>query len=67
MLFSCVLSQRSCPHHLYHEQRVAFCLGVKVVDQGWIKLMAHDMLSQGCRLSRIEQPERDFCHQAIAL
>src|SRR5205085_3056182 len=59
--------QRSCPHHLYHEQRVAFCLLIERVDHGWIKLGAHDMLSQGGRLGGRERPEGNLRHQAISL
>ncbi len=66
-LCSFALFQCPCPRHLDHEQRVAFCLVIEHVDRGWIELVAHDMLSQGCRLNRIERPERDFCHQAISL
>src|SRR6266699_2411750 len=54
--------QRSCPHHLYHEQRVAFCLLIECVDHGWIKPGAHDMLCQGGRLGGRERPEGNLRH-----
>ena len=62
-----VLFQRSCPHHLNHEQRVAFCLAIERVAHGWIKLASRDVFCQGCRLKSSERPKRDFCHQAISL